>query len=325
MESFIIVPQNEWDETQERLRDRATRPRGVAKNTTHGKLLLSGLAFCGTCGTKMTTLGQKSRFIRKDGTVSKKKHYKYLCGTHTYPSTEHCEGQMTFSAVKLEKAVVADVKRFLSKLNHKELIEEYLNKINADAKTFIQDYNAKTAAISRAESELLKLKEEILKSLMGTSSFTESMIKDLLVKKETEVKDLRAAVEFVQNDILRIDAEKASYMELDNELADWGERFDRQTYEQQKTMILNVIDKVLVYKDRVEIIYDIKIQSFMPDEGEKLSEVAENDIISESTVETDTNGIFLPSDFSIKGYSLQALQVLSIMLSQFGRQVRQSI
>jgi DNA invertase Pin-like site-specific DNA recombinase len=316
MESFIIIPSHEWDETQERLRQRASRGKGEVKNTTHGKLLLSGLVFCGTCGTKMTTFGQKSRFVRKDGTVSKKKHYKYICGTHSYPSTEHCTGQTTFSSVKLERAVVDDVKRFLSKLNHKELIEEYLNKIDVEAKTLAQDFNAKTAAISRAEGELLRLKEEILKSLMGTSSFTEAMIKDLLVKKERELKDLYSAIEEVQNNILRIDAEKISYMELDSELDDWGARFERQTYEQQKTMILNVIDKILVFKERVEIIYDIKLLSFKPDDAEddkidnEVETVYNNDtlpegatVIDELSAETDEQGIFLLDNFRGQRYS----------------------
>jgi hypothetical protein len=299
MENFVIIPAHEWDETQERLRARATREKGQTKNATHGKLLLSGLVFCGACGAKMTNFGQKSIYKRKDGTVSKKKHYKYLCSSNVYPTSEKCDGQSTFSAVKLENAVVADIKRFLSTLNHKELISEYLRKIDEEAQGLVLDFNAKSGVLQRAESELQKLKEEILKALMGTSAFTETMIKELLVKKEYEVKDLQAAVEATQNEILRIDAEKASYMELDGGLSDWCEKFDKQPYEQQKIMILSVVDRVIVFRDKIEIIYDIKLQSFRPelDKGEEIdyNRIQENVcMLSETPTQTD---LFLPQNF----------------------------
>lgn len=261
MENFIIIPASEWEETQEKMTKRATRAKGK-RNTTHGKLLLSGIIFCGTCGEKMTTLGCKSKYTKKNGEQVYRKNYKYICSSFFRPRTDKCPGQTTYSAKKIEAAVVADIKAFLSTINTKEIIDSYLSKLDTDAKHYAADLAIKQTAIPKAEAELAKLKEEIIKALMGTSAFSESMIKELLQKKEAEIIELRNAEDFLQNELMRIDAAKSTHLELSHELENWSELFDQHDLMKRKAMILNLVNRIDVYGERVEITYNITVDAF---------------------------------------------------------------
>jgi hypothetical protein len=308
MESFIIIPAHEWDETQSAVIRRAGQERGT-KHVTHGKLLLSGLVYCGTCGSKMTTLSQKSRFVRKDGTVSKKVHYKFICGSHYTPVTGGCAGQTSFSAPKIEKSVIEDVTKFITTLNHRELIANYLAKTEEELRMNVADAESKQAAIIRAEAERDRLKAEIVRTLMGTSSFSEDTIKDLLIKKEAEINELHAALEAVQKAVLRADTEKASYKQLSEELTDWGGRFERQDHERRKIMLLNVIDRIDVFRGRAEILYDIKVNVFAPIVDTRAETDYTTDITRESATDypkTTENPSVLPPNINVNEYASAA-------------------
>jgi len=71
----------------------------------------------------------------------------------------------------------------------------------------------------KAEFELEKLKGEIARILTGESTFSETMIKELFLQKEAELLELRNAEDYLQNEIMRLDALKCAQIlthELDN-------------------------------------------------------------------------------------------------------------
>ena len=54
-----------------------------------------------------------------------------------------------------------------------------------------------------------------------------------------------------------------AFVTIDDELKNWSEKFDEQTYEGKKAMLIKIIDKVLLFSDRIEIIYNIKLRSYI--------------------------------------------------------------
>jgi DNA invertase Pin-like site-specific DNA recombinase len=262
MENFVIISEKEWEEAQIKLSGRTTRERGAVRNSSHGKMLLSGLAYCGTCGAKITTLAQKSKYIKKDGERIYHKIYKYICGTFYHPLSKTCEGQTTFSAKKLDRTVVEDAKAYIRTINRNELIGAFYEKTEREIETLKAELPKKNAAVTKTENELTKLKEEIVRALMGTSVFPEATIKELLVKKEAEIAVLRQEIEDTVKGIADKQAKKAAYFELDETLANWSERFDAQDFDGQRIMLSNVIERINVFGDSVEIIYNIHLRAY---------------------------------------------------------------
>jgi DNA invertase Pin-like site-specific DNA recombinase len=265
MPDFQIVSDEDWDKTQDSLKARATRKKGEALNTTHGKMLLSGLVYCGTCGKKLTTLAQKSKYTKKSGELVYHKNYKYICSSFFHPSTEKCTGQTTYSARKLETMVLDDIREFLCSVNHKDIIETYLANLDTEIKGRRAELKRLQASLPKLSNELNKLKEEIIKILTGNSTFTEDIIKELLLKKEKEIAAANERIVVLTNEVEAMSHTKNAYVEMDDTLTNWAEKFDNQTQENKKAMLLSVIDRVNVYRDRVEILYDISINTFLRD------------------------------------------------------------
>lgn len=262
MEEMIIIPAEEWDATQDAIIKRSTREKGII-NTTHGKLLLSGLAFCGTCGSKMTTHGQKSKYVKKNGEVVYHKNYKYICNSFFYPTKEKCEGQTSFSAKKVEAELIDDLREYIGNLDCSEVIDTYKKKVEAEIKTKRATIAKLRAGLPKLQKEVDAVKEEVVKAIMGDSKFDAELLKEMLQKREVELKVSQERIVDLEEEISAQEKQMRAFIQIDDELKNWVERFDAQTYEGKKAMIIKIVDKVLIFSDRLEIEYNIKFRAYI--------------------------------------------------------------
>ena len=261
MENLIIIPETEWNATHEVIRKRSTRQRGI-KTTTHGTMLLSGLLFCGYCGRKLTSFQAKSRTIIIDGEKERKFIPKYRCSSFAYPQEDICKGQSTYSAQKVENAIVSAIKRYMATLNTEDVSISYVERLDREIE-FIQAELARLREIqSKAVFELSALKDEVVKSLIGESGFDSKMLQELLSKKELEVKASTEQVEMREQELAELTERKQSAFALNIKMQNWNTDFDTQEVDGQKAMLFQVVDRIDIFRDRVEISVNIKLDMF---------------------------------------------------------------
>ena len=53
-----------------------------------------------------------------------------------------------------------------------------------------------------------------------------------------------------------------SYLELDETLANWGEKFDSQDFEGKRIMLYNAIERINVFGEYAEIIYNVRLRAY---------------------------------------------------------------
>ena len=97
--------------------------------------------------------------------------------------------------MKVEKAVVNALKRYMSTLSTQDLTVSYLERIDGQIKSTRAELTKKQVAQTRVLKELSALKDEVVKSLIGESKFDSTMLQEMLSKKEMEVKSNIAEVE----------------------------------------------------------------------------------------------------------------------------------
>ncbi len=261
MENLIIIPETEWNAAHEVIRKRSTRQRGV-KTTTHGTMLLSGLLFCGYCGRKLTSFQAKSRTIIIDGEKERKFIPKYRCSSLAYPQEDICMGQSTYSAKKVENAVVSAIKRYMATLNTEDVSISYVERLDREIQ-FIQGELARLREIqSKFIFELSALKDEVVKALIGESGFDSKMLQELLSKKELEVKESTEQVEIREQELAELTERKQSAFSLNTKMQNWNTDFDTQEVDGQKAMLFQVVDRIDIFRDRVEISVNIKLDMF---------------------------------------------------------------
>ena len=261
MENLVIIPEEEWNATHEVIRKRSTRQKGI-KTTTHGIMLLSGLLFCGYCGRKLTSFQAKSRTIIVDGEKERKFIPKYRCSSFAYPQEDICKGQSTYSAKKVENAVVTAIKRYMATLNTEDVSKSYVECLDREIE-FIQGELARLREIqSKAVFELSALKDEVVKALVGESGFDSKMLQELLSKKELEVKESTEQVEMREQELAELTERKQSAFALNAKMQNWNTDFDTQAVDGQKAMLFQVVDRIDIFRDRVEISVNIKLDMF---------------------------------------------------------------
>ncbi len=261
MQELVIIPEEEWNATHEVIHKRSTRQKGV-KTTTHGTMLLSGLLFCGYCEKKLTSFQAKSRTVCIEGQQERKFIPKYRCSSFAYPQEKVCKGQSTYSAKKVENTVVGAIKRYMATLNTQDVTTSYIERLDREIEFTEKELVRLREIQNKAVYELSALKDEVVKSLIGESKFDSTMLQELLSKKEFEVKESCEQVKAREEELAELTERKQSAFSLNRKMQNWNTDFNEQETDGRKAMLFQVVDRIDIFRDRVEISINIKLDMF---------------------------------------------------------------
>ena len=166
------------------------------ERTTKGSTMLSGNIYCAHCGKKMVSTSHTDNYTRADGTACLKREYRHIC-TAKAVKREKFDGQSSYVAQKIDKAVTEILKSYLSKikLTPKDIALEkcYKSEIAEPKKK----QNGLQKEIEKLKRQVVELSAEVGKFLIGESRFTPYIFSvsikntnELLKQKETELNDI---------------------------------------------------------------------------------------------------------------------------------------
>ena len=258
MPELVIISEEEWNATHEELQKHTTKSKG-GKKSNHGSMLLAGLMFCGTCGRIMTSFQSKGRSKVIDGVQTYRYVPKYRCNSVYFPKENLCVGQTTYGAKKVETAVIRAIKRYMENLNTQELMARHIEQINRQIDYYNGIIEELQNSYTQISIELKTLKDEVVKSLLGTSNFDSKMLQEILSQKELEIKTISEKIEDAEKELAILKGTKQHAFYLNSKMQNWSEDFDTQEIEGKKSMLFQVVDRIELFKDRVEIIVNIKM------------------------------------------------------------------
>lgn len=245
------------------------------KTSIYGASLLSGILYCAHCGHKL--VGTYHNKTRANGERYYRPVYRCYNGA---TKAKGCDGQRTYSALKIEEAVL-------------EIVRQYFSHFGKSVDTIwkeqqrLQIKQGSGARLKQAEMSLAKLqaqhkklREEMVKVLMGESVFDEETIKsmldekqDAIVKAEAYLEEVRASAEDTEQKLQQLILQYRS-------ISDWAEVFDAANNDEKKMILSRIIEKITIDKEyHLEIHFLITLDSFRR-EVEQL----ENATVSEDTV-----------------------------------------
>lgn len=227
------------------------------KVSVYGATLLSGLLYCGHCGCRL--VGGYSTKQRKNGAYHRP---IYRCYNGSVKA-KHCDGQSTYSAKKIEGSVLEVVRRYLR--NVSRTVDSVWKE---QAKLQLRSKNS--ALLKAANTQLGKLREqeerlrqEVMRSLMGESAFDTEMLKEMLDKNKAGIAELEGQIERLKADA---DAEEARLNYLTAQyrmIRNWAEEFDRADNDTKKMILAHLIEKITVDKDyHLNIVFYVAEDSF---------------------------------------------------------------
>lgn len=227
----------------------------LTKTSVYGATLLNGLLYCESCGSKL--VGSYCTKDRKNGTYRRPIYRCFNGGV----KAKNCEGQTVYSAAKIEEAVLDVVHRYFHRIK-RTVGTVWDEKARRDMRRKL-DMQIKSvkANLDRLEKQDARLRQEVMRSLMGESDFDTDMLKEMLSRNKAEMSEATDRLAQLESEKetegMRI---KALTEQLRN-ICDWSEEFETATLEQKRMILVRMIEKITVDRD-----YNIKVTFFLPPE-----------------------------------------------------------
>ena len=176
---------------------------------------------------------------------------------------KNCEGQSVYSAAKIESAVL-------------EIVHQYFRNIT-DTVSSVWEEQARTQLKNRmtfqlkgakAEHDKLlvqgeRLRQEVMRSLMGESDFETELLKEMLDKNKADLAACNSRLSELENE-KEAEESRLKYLTGQYELInDWAAEFDAADNDTKKMILARLIEKITVDKDyHLSITFYVAADSF---------------------------------------------------------------
>lgn len=239
------------------------------KTSIYGASLLSGLLYCAHCGHKL--VGTYHTKQRANGAYYYRPVYRCYNGA---TKAKGCDGQRTYSAARIEKAVLEIVHQYFSHFGESmDAVWKEQQRLQIKQGSGARLRQAELS-LSRLQAQHKKLREELVKVLMGESVFDEETIKSMLDEKqdaiekaEAYLKEVRASAEDTEQKLQQLIFQYRS-------IKNWSSVFDQANDDEKKMILARIIEKITVDKNyNISIYFFLTLEEFrkeMEDNAEKI-------------------------------------------------------
>ena len=238
-----IIDEDTWEKVQSILKNAKRLWAGQEKR----KYLLSGLVTCGECCDNMSGVYGKEWSNK----------YRYYTCRKSWAGSKSKGCGHRYNADLLEKIVWDVIVNWLK--DPKQLLD--IMEDNPDTEILeneLQNINSEIINCDQARSGILSLMERgIIKNDEAVGSFLR------IEKRKTEIETRKHEIEIALKNSVMQDSEKDAWMELARE---YLEKLDQMDYADRRSMVRQLVNRVVVKKDKSVIIHG-NITSFEKDKG----------------------------------------------------------
>ena len=262
VKSLAIVEEKIWYEAK-KIRDSRNneldnKDDSIRPRQTKSQLLFIGMIRCGECGYSFMTASSK----KKNKKGEEVKHLYYRCSSTR--NTNTCTlNKKNIKKQDVEGLVLKCVYDFLDSLSQIDLSSAIkkgvLNNFNNEEKAL----NNCEQKISEVNSNIEVLKNEVIKSLTGESSFTSDLLNELSKEKEEEKLKLLNLKEELDNKMNQKKLKEDELIQIKNKIPVWKKEFEKADLDVKKMLLSEIIKEIRVYNDRYEIDFRLELNDYI--------------------------------------------------------------
>ena len=172
----------------------------------------------------------------------------YRCYRGALSSRRRENEQYSYTAEKIESAVLTVVRSYFASFARdaeavwKEQVRRQLRNKHDDR---IRELQAK---VEKLQKQQTKLRQEVVNSLSGDSSFDTPLLKSLLDENVVSLKEAEAQLAECQKEKDTEESRLKNMYEQFSRIAAWSEEFDTADVETKKMILARIIEKITIEK-----------------------------------------------------------------------------
>ncbi|KPI48377.1 recombinase family protein [Clostridioides difficile] len=176
---------------------------------------------------------------------------------HTY-RCKHCkdvkaEITKNFNSTKIEPILIDNIKSIMNKISIEELEKRYNEKITNSSSIIITNINAITKTIEKKKKAIDSAMNEVEKIFMGDSNIDISIPSNMIKKLEIEIEELKNQLEGYNKELQDLKNTTSNAMYLLDKYKDFEYSFDNAIDEERKVMLQDLVNKIVISQDEVNI------------------------------------------------------------------------
>ena len=270
LQELQIIPAQQFEAAQRIRENRSNRAAQESEYRVplniHGQSLLSGNAYCGHCGAKLTLTSSRKWRKLSDGTLDDTLRVRYTCYGKLRKQT-NCTGQTGYTVHILDEIIDKAVRQIFSKMRgipKEQIVTKRYEKETTERKNHLQDLQTQR---DKAEKDLLSLKAEILACIKGESVLPRETLAEMITEQEEKLKELEDLCESASEELERTAELMDKVSRLYDELISYADLYDSANFEAKKMVVNQLIRRVDVYRGyQINISFNFDLTPYI--EGE---------------------------------------------------------
>jgi len=214
--------------------------------------LLSNMAYCGYCNTKMYTRTNPIKWqLKQAEEIAIYKSRYYVCPQKSRQGD--CSGQFLYGIAKIEAALLEEVYLYLDNIDAMSITRFTMVQVSR----LVKDQNQKIMFISKKitslKNEVVRLEDEITKCLMGDSAFTKKQLSEVMSEKSSIILALESERDAILTETETIKCHMNELMACNKSMVSWKKEFARADPKTQKEIINMIITSVHITSDSINV------------------------------------------------------------------------
>ena len=264
---FVIISEEQYEKAQKIKESRVKKNKNAEEKNnmlyqTKGEMLFTGYIYCGGCGKKLVTRSSK-RTIKLDNGEKGYTQYKYYACMDKACGRECTNSKKSYKNNTIEKPVINCLLNYFDMLEKKDL-SEYIRKIHKQNEDMEgKELKELEKSIKENKNKIDILKEEIIKVILGESSFSREMLSAVIEEKEEKLKELENRKKDIEIIKKKKELEFEELLSVKKLIPEWKEVFKNANIGKKKMLLSAIIKEIIVYDDKIDIKLNIGINEFI--------------------------------------------------------------
>ncbi|SMB97165.1 Site-specific DNA recombinase [Thermanaeromonas toyohensis ToBE] len=271
VKEYVIIPLETWLKVMQKMKASAQNQEPDAR-ALDSPALLTGFLKCGYCGRGfISSKKNRAKVSRPNGKTYVYERACYRCITHARIGKEFCPGQGSYSQKKIDSIFLSELRTFLSSLDLGNL-EKYIDSRQQFTVMRLQKQISQLEAELEKANRRLKNWVERLNQYFADparSLYSEELMAGEIKRAQEEIALLEKQIAEAKAELNACTYEREKLQQFARMAPRWFEIFVEAPVPVQKRMLAQIIDKVTLWKDRLEISYRVDLTQFARTTGEE--------------------------------------------------------